>query len=127
MTPPSTGGNGKFVVHANLDRATPASVFTAPFGIGDACFSLLLPEASPLGVWNNIGKPAKVGTSNDLNGTPIADPERAPTFLFFLPDGDPVTLPPGTTITFQGVIADPGSSSTRGFSMTNAVVLEILP
>ena len=127
VVPPSSGGNGKFVVHANVGRPTTSTTEALPFDVGSTCFPLLLPGASPAGIWNNIGKPLKIGESMDLSGAPIADPDRAPAFLFFLPNGDAGVLPPGTTLTFQGGIADPGSTSVKRFSATNAVVLEIMP
>ena len=122
---PPLGGNGKFAIHANFGRPTADTLTVIPFDIGRTCFPLVLPGASPDGVWNNLGRTGKLGASQYLDGTPLADPDRAPTFLFYLLNGDPSTLPPGTAVTFQGVIADPGSSSSKGISTTNAILLEV--
>ena len=116
---PFTGGNGKFVLHANTGSLASSNSTPLPFGIGDVCFPLLTSDgAAPVIVANNIGKPNQLGESHYF-GVPTADPETATT-SFLYPN-----LPIGTTLTFQGVIVDPGSTSPRAVSTTNAVVLAV--
>ncbi len=74
----------------------------------------------PVIVANSIGKTNLVGESHFL-GVARPDPERATTSFSYPP------LPLGAILTFQGVILDTGSASSKGASMTNAVVLEVLP
>jgi hypothetical protein len=127
IVPPPGGGNGKFVVHANLDAPTRESMTPLPGQLGTACFPMLLAQgATPAAIWNNIGKVDQVGASRYFDGMPIDDPERAPTFFLYLGGGDPVNLPAGTTVTFQGILVDPGSSSPKSASVTNAAVLTVL-
>lgn len=126
---PSAGGSGRFVVHANPGEVTADTATVLPARIGTFCFPLLIQpfgEATPAAVWNNLGKPGKLGQSEYFDGNPISDPAPAPTVFLALPDGDPTNLPMGTTITFQGVMVDPGASSGTNRSVTNAVVLQVL-
>lgn len=126
MLPPPMGGNGRFVVHANFG-ARPNEPTEVPFNIGVTCFPMILPEATPAGIWNNAGKTGLVGSSQYLDGTPITDPQQAPAIFLLLQNGDAANLPPGTTVTFQGLIVDPGSASSKGMSATNGVVLMVTP
>jgi hypothetical protein len=121
------GGIGKFVVHADFGEPAPATQTNLPGGVGTTCFPFLLPQgASPDAVWNNIGKADLVGPTQYFDGTPLPDPARAPTVFLVLFAGDPVHLPVGTSVTFQGILLDPGSASSKGGSTTNAVVLRVL-
>lgn len=123
---PATGGNGKYVLHANLDSPTSGTSVVLPASIGTVCFPFILTQGGdPDAVWNNIGKPSLVGTSKYLDGSPIADPARAPAVFLSLPDGDFETLPSGTDMTIQGVIVDPASPSPKGVSATNAVIVQV--
>ena len=117
---PTAGGNGKFVLHADAGAPTAASERVLPFGIGTTCFPFLTSDAaSPSIVANNIGKEGAVGSSNYF-GAPTEDPARATMSLHYGPG-----LPVGTVLTFQAVIVDPASLSTRGASTSNAVVLRV--
>ncbi len=125
---PPSGGNGKFVVHANLAAPGIETQAALPAKLGTFCFPLLFSQGgAPAAVWNNIGKENQVGASQYFDGSPIADPPRAPADFLALPTGDPAELPVGTTVTFQGVILDLDSLSPKRASTTNAVVLEVLP
>ncbi len=118
------GGNGKFVVHANFGSPVLADVTALPSSIGTVCFSMLLPAgAAPDAVWNGVGRVAQVGASRYFDGSSIADPGPAPEVFLQLDAGDAVNLPPGTEATFQGAIIDPGSTSPKNASATNAVIL----
>jgi len=126
LLPPS-GGNGKFVVHANLGRPTAETRSALPAEIGISCFPVLLDSgASPVAVWNNIGKVDRIGASSYFDGSPLPDPGRAPEVFLQLRDGDVDNLPAGTTITFQGILVDPASESPKRAGTTNALMLEVL-
>ena len=123
---PPTGGRGKFVVHANLGMPDRHTVTAMPGEMGRACFSMLkLKGATPIANWNSTGRTASVGASEYFDGSEIPNPDRAPTILFQLNEGDPLNLPAGTVVTFQGAIGDPGTGGSRAGSMTNAVILHV--
>lgn len=123
---PATGGNGKYVLHANLDPISSTTSVVLPASIGTVCFPFILTQGGdPDAVWNNIGKPSLVGTSKYFDGSSIADPARAPAVFLSLPDGDFESLPSGTEATIQGVIVDPASPSPKGVSATNAVIVQV--
>ncbi len=121
---PPAGGNGKFVAHANTGAPTLDSLRILPSSVGTSCFEMLLPlGGAPIAVWNNVGRPNQVGASRDFTGSAIPDPPRAPSIFLQLDAGDPANLPPGTTITLQAAMLDPGSVSDKGGSVTNAVAI----
>jgi hypothetical protein len=95
-----------------------------PASVGTVCFPFLSPAATPVSVWNNLGKANLVGDSNYF-GTPIANPAKAPAVFLYLPAGDTTNLPMGTSVTLQGIIIDPGSLSSKGGSATNAVIVTV--
>ncbi len=122
---PSTGGNGRFVLHMNAGAANDDTLMELPFQLGTSCFSFLVsPERHPVAVWNNSGYRNRVGFSQYF-GTPIPDPGRAPTTLLDLPAGDAANLPVGSCFTLQALIQNPGSSAARPFSLTNAILLVV--
>jgi len=126
---PPAGGNGSFVVHADAGAPLGVGQTKLPSGVGTTCFPFLLPPtgtANPAGVWNSIGFAEIVGSSQYLDGTPIPDPDPAPTVIVSQILGDTTVLPVGTQYTFQGIIKDPGSSTPKLASTTNAVILKIL-
>lgn len=124
LDPPSSV-NGKFVIHANLGDRDDMMLTPIPQSIGTFCFRAFLGQsANPKAVWNNIGKEDKVGSSVYF-GTPLEDPARASTVFLTLYNGDLVNLGPGTTLTFQGIITDGASASTKRASVTNATILSI--
>ena len=116
--------NGRFVVHVNAGLPDPTTITRLPKQVGRACFPLLLSNgADPIAIWNGLGKESSIGSSRGFDGSPIENPDPAPTIFLSLPTGDPTALPPGTIVTFQGVLEDPSSLSTRGVSVTNAVTV----
>ena len=118
---PPAGGNGKFVIHADVGCPEATLQSALPADIGITCFPFLLPQgAKPVIVANNVGKANLVGESNFF-GEATADPDRAPTAFFY--EG----LPIGMTVTFQGIIVDPASLSPQSASTTNAVTLMVVP
>lgn len=123
---PSGGGNGKFL--ANLDRGfpTPASITRLSNQLGDTCFPFLLNRgAAPVARFNSIGKEHKVGGS-EYFGAKTADPDRAPTNLLDLPNGDSTNMLIGHVFTLQGVILNPAVAGPKQASITNAVVITII-
>lgn len=126
---PAAGGNGKFLAHLNAGRPNNSTVAPLPASLGAMCFDpLIVPSGSgmPVAIWNGIGKETKVGSSNYF-GTPISNPANAPTTFLDLPTGDPIHFPLCATYTLQAVVRNPASSSPKGHSVTNAVVIEVIP
>jgi len=126
MQKPLGAGSGRYVVHLNAGVPNSATITTLPASLGKICYPVLFPPAgtaSPVAVWNNLGKTASIGASSYF-GTPIANPLLAPSFFWLQPAGDPVNLPYGTTWTIQGIVINPASSSPKGASVTNAIVLQ---
>ncbi|GJM45615.1 MAG: hypothetical protein DHS20C21_24570 [Gemmatimonadota bacterium] len=126
MLPPPAGGNGKFVVHTNLGEPTVDTVTILPADIGTVCFPFLLQSGgAPDAVWNNVGKEHRIGASQYFDGSALPDPDRAPTLFWYRAGGDPVYLPPGSSVTLQGVMLDPGAESPKLASATNGVVVRV--
>ncbi len=118
---PIAGGTGKFVLHANVGTPDITTQSKLPFDLGSSCFEFLLPSgASPLIVANNIGKPNAVGASN-YYGVPTDDPDPATTSMLY------PALPVGTVLTLQALVIDPASIGSKSVSVTNAVVIEVVP
>ncbi len=118
---PLSGGNGGFVLHADVGTPDIAAQAALPFDVGLTCFPFLLSNgAAPVIVANSIGKENLVGESSYF-GTPTTDPDRATTTFYYQP------LPLGTVLTFQAVIIDPASLSSKSASTTNAVIVEVVP
>jgi len=125
MQKPLGAGSGRYVLHLNAGAPSLATIRTLPVSLGKICYPLLFPPmgtAAPLAVWNNLGKTASIGASSYF-GTPIPDPVPAPSFFWVQPAGDPLNLPLGSVWTIQGVVKNPASSSPKGASVTNAIVL----
>ena len=64
-------------------------------------------------VVGSIGKENLVGSSKYFDGGSITNPAKAPCVFLQLSAGDLTYLPAGTTVTFQGIIVDLGSSSAK--------------
>jgi hypothetical protein len=118
---PIAGGSGRFVLHANAGTPSDSVGTDLPFDVGTTCFPFLLQDgASPVIIATNIGYAHLVGVSQYF-GIPAVDPGPATT-TFFYPE-----LPLGTVLTFQAIITDLGSMSPRNASVTNTVILRVLP
>jgi len=120
---PEAGGHGKFVAQLHQGLPDVSTVTPLPARLGSSCFPFLIPpfgKANPVATWNRIGKEDKVGDSRYF-GTPIPDPDRAPTLFLLSPDADPEHLVPGMSFTLQAVILNPAASSPKGASVTNTV------
>ncbi len=121
MIEPGAGGNGKFVLHANIGLPEDGIRTELPFDIGATCFPFLLAEgANPLIIANNIGRTGLVGESH-YRAVPWPDPERATTEFVYPALGQSMVL------TFQALIVDPRSRSPRSVSVTNAVTVNVVP
>ena len=121
VTLPPAGGNGKFVLHANLGNPSYASQSVLPFDVGSSCFPFLTSQgAAPVIIANNLGKTNALGSSH-VFGEPVADPPRATTNLVY------DNLAMGTVITWQALVIDPGSSGQKLASVTNAVTVRVDP
>ncbi len=119
MLPPA-GGNGKFVLHANTGMMTPDSTTVLPFNVGASCFPFLLTAgASPVIIANNIGKTNQIGESHFF-GNSRPNPERAEALMAYNGVGA------GLSLTFQGIIIDPSSPSSKSASVTNAVIVDFV-
>ena len=70
---------------------------------------------APIAIWNNVGRPGRLGA-------PTLPSSAAPSFLF---QRRGVASP--HVVTLQGVIEDDGSQSPLRFSVTNAIILRIVP
>lgn len=122
---PAAGGNGKFFVHMNVGAPSVNSLDTLPANLGDSCFTYILNRgAAFVANWNSLGKVDKIG-DNIYFGVPGVNPGRAPQTFLNLPGGDATNMPMGSTFTIQGVIINPASSSPKGVSQTNAIVIEV--
>lgn len=116
-------GNGRFVHHMNA--GVPSTATIAPLAdLGTSCFPFL--SGSPVVVDSNIGRTHLVGASSYF-GMPIDDPAKAPISLASLmqPVIDMSNLPLGSLFTHQLLVVNPASSSRRGASFSNALILEI--
>ena len=103
------GGTGKFVIHANVGRPNKLSPVVMPGGLGIGCFPILTSQGGhPIAVWNSIGRAVEIGNNFYFDGSELPVPERAPVIIFQLNNGDPVNLPSGTVVTFQGAISGLG-------------------
>ena len=122
MVQPGEGGNGKFVLHANLGHPDDGIRTRLPFDIGNTCFPFLISDgASPLIVANNLGREGLVGESR-YRTVPWPDPDRATTEFVY-----PALGGRGMVVTFQALIVDPRSKSSRSVSVTNAVTVNVMP
>jgi hypothetical protein len=91
-------------------------------GIGLGCFDFL-DHASADAIWNGLGGLyGRLGSSR-IKRHPIPNPAPNPGVFFTVPGHATAELPPGTTVTFQGLQYDP--ASRKGVSVTNAVILTI--
>lgn len=117
----TSAGNGRFIHHMNAGIPNSSTV-GALFDLGNRCFPFL--GGSPAVIENNVGKTGLVGASNYF-GAAISDPAKAPTFLASLlqPAIDVTNLPAGVSFTHQLIAVNSASSSAKGGSLSNAVVM----
>ena len=115
-------GNGKYVYHMNAGTPNSGTV-SALFDLGNQCFPFL--GGSAVVVENNVGKTNLVGSTNYF-GTPSSNPSKAPTFV--RPTDavvDMFNMPSGSQFTGQSIHLNGGASSSKGGSLSNAVVYDM--
>ena len=94
-----------------------------PREIGNPCYPILTRDgAMPVIVANSARNEDRIG-SNMFFGEKTPAPDRAPA-AFMQRTSDP-NLPPGTVVSFQGAMFDPGATSPKGASVTNLITLRV--
>lgn len=119
IAPPGGPTPARFCLYAWQDEPDLSTLAQQPFRLGVMGFPTFLaggPDNLPFRVWNNLGYAQRLGT-------PDFPSVAAPSNLVNLPQG--VGFP--TKITLQGFIEDLGSTADGPISITNAVVLEVVP
>lgn len=109
-----------FALYAYAGAPTATSPIRQPAGLGWMSFGTPLRSnhAPPYrAIWNNLGRFPRLGF-------PQRPSQPAPSRVF---RATPHTFQPGDVITFQGFILDQDSESPHDASVTNAVVLRVMP
>jgi len=120
-----TGSNGKFIYHMNAGFPTQSTVGPL-FDLGNECFPFIGGSPPPAVVENNVGKTNLVGSSNYF-GDPISDPAKAPVFVCPTQARiDTVNFPAGSIFTVQSIHLNPAASSSKGGSLSNAIVVRFI-
>lgn len=122
VKPPALG-NGRFVIHGNLGRPSEGGVTPLPRNIGDTCFPVLLRDGAMPSIIANSARNYDLVGASMFFGASTADPPKAPATILQR-TSDP-NLAPGTIVTLQGAIFDPGSAAPRGASVTNGVTFVV--
>jgi len=116
--PPLGPTPAPFAMYGWVGEPNASTVTPHPKGVGTMCFPTPvtggLPQ--PNRVWNNIGHPA-------ILGYPHFPSEPAPS----TPLSKAWGIPFAVTATFQGFIFDDGSGASHPVSLTNAVILRVIP
>jgi len=116
--PPSGPNPAPFAMYGWVGEPSESTVTPHPKGVGTMCFPTPvtggLPQ--PSRIWNNIGH-------FEVLGYPHFPSEPAPSTLFSKVWGIPFAI----TATFQGFVLDDGSLADKPASITNAVILQVIP
>jgi len=116
--PPSGPNPAPFAMYGWLGEPNESTATPHPKGLGTMCFPTPvtggLPQ--PNRIWNNIGR-------YQLLGYPNYPSEPAPS----TPLSKIWGIPFAVNATFQGIIFDDGSAADRPVSITNAVILKLIP
>lgn len=115
MQPPSSRTSARFAMYLWGRSPNAATRTDLPLGLGGMALAPPFLGGSPHFVWNNVGRQRALGVPS-FPSTP------APSLLFAR-SGVPSPL----LVTLQGLIEDGGSQSATGFSVTNAIILRIVP
>ncbi|MBI3848092.1 MAG: hypothetical protein HY292_25940 [Planctomycetes bacterium] len=118
MQSPSSRATSSFALYVWIGVPSPSSLTTIPHGLGSMIFPTPFAGTTPQPrvIFNNLGHDA-------LLGAPSFPSTAAPAPVFSRAGGAQARL----NLAFQGIIQDDGSASARGFSITNAVILHVLP
>jgi len=119
MDPPPAGPiPAPFAMYGWLGEPSPSTVTPHPMDLGVMCFPTPvtggLPQ--PKRIWNNIGHPEILGTPHYPSDPAPSTPLSKPGGIWFV-----------VTVTFQGIILDDGSTARKPASITNAVILKVIP
>jgi hypothetical protein len=110
-------------IYAWTTSPTASDVVTLPLGLGPMCYGPpVLATRLPVATWNSIGRINKLG-ADDAPGPPPLIPDGGSFTLLTLPGG--VGFP--ITLTLQGIIEDSCSQGMVPFSVTNGMVLQVVP
>ncbi|MBI1851014.1 MAG: HYR domain-containing protein [Planctomycetes bacterium] len=119
MAAPSSVTPAPYTLYVWLGASRSDTLTPQPRGLGTMVFPTPLNRSrlpQPNRIFNNVGSPGRLGTP-DYPSMP------APSVVFARPTG----FTQLRTGTFQGFIQDDGSQIPQHFSITNAVVLQIVP
>jgi len=116
------GNPSKACVYAWIGAPGFGDIVNVPKQLGPMCFGpYIIRTKNPKKIWNAIGSPSKLGTNNMPN--PPTIPDGTPFVLVSKPGGVGKVI----TATFQGVITDPCSKGTVPFSITNGLLVNLVP
>lgn len=117
-------GRARFVIYAWRDEPLASTTTRQPSGLGFMGFPTPLAgaEPQPIRIWNNLGRASRFG-----HATHPSSP--APSVIFRRRADSPLALRSRlpVTMTFQGFIEDADSAAEGPLSVTNAIVVEIVP
>ncbi|MBI1851376.1 MAG: IPT/TIG domain-containing protein [Planctomycetes bacterium] len=118
VTSPSSRAESQFVLYAWTSAPDATTLTRLPRQLGAMVFPppFIAAIPQPRAVWNNVGRFRRLGP-------PTAPSSPAPSLVFRRPHG---ARAPGA-VALQGLIQDDGSRSSDGFSVTNAVVVNVVP
>ncbi|MBI1851374.1 MAG: hypothetical protein HYR85_13625 [Planctomycetes bacterium] len=118
VTPPSGLETARFVLYAWVGEPDATTLTALPRGLGSMIFPTPFAGAvpQPRRIWNNVGRFARLGL-------PTSPSSPAPSLVLGRSRGprNPAAL------AFQGLVENPASLGPDGFSVTNAVVLHVVP
>ncbi len=112
---PPSRSRSRFAIYCVFEETGEADLVTLPGGIGTGVVPFPFTGGTPTVLFNNLGRFGLLGRPN-LAALP------APVLAHRKPDGLRMDA-----LTVQGLIQDDASMSDRGISLTNAIVLKLIP
>ncbi|MBI1851020.1 MAG: HYR domain-containing protein [Planctomycetes bacterium] len=119
MLAPSSRTLARFALYGWSGAPNASTLSLQPSGLGMMVFPSPLTRSrhpQPLAIWNNRGVTQRLGIPNHPS-------QSAPSLIFNVARG----LGNPRTFSFQAIIEDDGSQISQHFSITNAVVLQVVP
>ena len=112
-------------MNMNAGGPNASTITSLPAQLGNICFPVVdsIPATQMVNM-NNIGRTNRLGATNYF-GAPQANPTRAPSVVFVNGSGDPTNMPAGSCWTLQGIMFNPGSTSPKGVSVSNAIFVQV--